>query len=191
MTVSCGPLPLLTAISRESDEVLAASAGGGCRASFTALLERHYDRIHRMAWRWAGSQAAAEDIAQDVCVKLAGALGGYRSEAAFTTWLHRIVYTTTLDYLRRDQRMVAVEPSQIVKLLDAGQENADARLLDGELWDGVRTLPPQQRDAILLVYGEDMSHAAAAEIMGCSEKTVSWHVHEAKKTLKILFKAVG
>jgi RNA polymerase sigma-70 factor (ECF subfamily) len=41
------------------------------------------------------------------------------------------------------------------------------------------------------VYGEEMSHAEAASVMGCSEKTVSWHVHEAKKRLKILLEAVG
>jgi RNA polymerase sigma-70 factor (ECF subfamily) len=44
---------------------------------------------------------------------------------------------------------------------------------------------------VLLTYGEDMSHAQAASIMGCSEKTVSWHIHEAKKKLKIVLKGVG
>lgn len=191
VSVSCGPFRVLTAIAEDSDETLAAKAGSGCRASFQVLLGRHYDRIHRMAWRWSGSETAAEDIAQDVCVKLAGAVSQYRAEAAFKTWLHRIVYTTTLDYLRRDQRMVAVEPSQIVQLVDATQASRQEPVAGQEIWDGVRSLPPQQRDAVLLVYGEEMSHAAAAAIMGCSEKTVSWHVHEAKKKLKTWLKAVG
>ena len=64
-------------------------------------------------------------------------------------------------------------------------------MIGAEIWDAVRDLPPQQRDAVLLVYAEDMSHAEAAALMDCSEKTVSWHVHEAKKKLKILLKAVG
>ena len=45
-------------------------------------------------------------------------------------------------------------------------------------------LPEKQREAIMLVYAEDMNHADAAEIMGCKEATVSWHIHEAKKTLR-------
>lgn len=53
-----------------------------------------------------------------------------------------------------------------------------------EIWAAVRQLPDQQRDAVLLVYAEDMSHAQAGEIMGCKETTVSWHIHEAKKTLR-------
>ena len=64
-------------------------------------------------------------------------------------------------------------------------------VIGAEIWQTVRALPAQQRDAVLLVYGEDMSHAEAAAVMGCSEKTVSWHLHEAKKRLKIQIEAVG
>ena len=169
-------------------------AGQGCRASFSALLERHYDLIWRQAWRMLGSREKAEDVAQDVCIKLASAVRGFRAEARFTTWLHRIVYTTTLDALRAAQRMAPTEPSEIIRLADHMQMSAPRAGEDGDsdgLWTAVRSLPPQQRDALLFVYGEEMSHAEAASVMGCSEKTVSWHVHEAKKRLKILLEAVG
>jgi RNA polymerase sigma-70 factor (ECF subfamily) len=179
-------------VTDETDEALAGRAGQGCRASFTALLDRHYDRIYRLAWRWSGSRSSAEDIAQDVCIKLASALKSYRAESAFKTWLHRVTYTTTLDFLRLSQRMIAVEPSEIITLVDRSVESAADDAVDGaELWTAVRALPNQQRDAVLLVYGEDMNHAEAASIMGCSEKTVSWHLHEAKKRLRIRLEAVG
>jgi RNA polymerase sigma-70 factor (ECF subfamily) len=178
-------------VDEERDETLASRAAEGCRTSFASLLERHYDRVYRLAWRWSGSRSAGEDIAQDVVVKLARAIRSYRSEAAFGTWLHRITYTTTIDFLRSNQRSVAVDPSEIVRLVDsAGVEPLQTRDT-GDLWAAVRSLPEQQRDAVLLVYGEDMSHADAASVMGCSEKTVSWHLHEARKRLKILLEAVG
>lgn len=183
---------MLTASQPESDCALAAKAASGCRHSFAALVEKHYDRIHRLAWRWSGSREAAEDIAQDVCVKLGRAIRSYRGDAAFSTWLHRITYTTTLDYLRSTQRMVALEPSEIVRLIDDRHgETAEDTVIGQEIWNAVRDLPPQQRDAVLLVYAEDLSHADAAAIMACSEKTVSWHIHEAKKKLKLLLKAAG
>ena len=59
------------------------------------------------------------------------------------------------------------------------------------LWRAVRGLPDKQRDAVLLVYGEGLTHAAAAEAMGCAEATVSWHVHEAKKRLKQTMRSAG
>ena len=180
-------------VTDNSDATLAQRAGQGCRASFSALLERHYDRIYRLAWRWSGTRTAAEDIAQDVCVKLASAIATYRGDAAFTTWLHRIAYTTALDHLRSAQRMTAVEPSEIIRLADVSgaAQSAEDDVIGAELWQAVRALSPQQRDAVLLVYGEDMSHAEAAVVMECAEKTVSWHLHEAKKRLKIVLEAVG
>lgn len=180
-------------MSEDSDETLAVRAGQGCRASFSLLLERHYDLVWRQAWRIMGNRERAEDAAQDVCVKLASAIGSFRGDAKFTTWLHRIVYTTALDAVRATQRMQPAEPSEIIRLADHTQLQDGVEDNDdpGGLWTAVRSLPPQQRDAILFVYGEEMSHAEAASIMGCSEKTVSWHVHEAKKRLKVLLEAVG
>ena len=59
------------------------------------------------------------------------------------------------------------------------------------LWAAVRTLPDKQREAVLLVYGEGLSHAAAADAMACAEATVSWHIHEAKKRLKHIVRSAG
>ncbi len=182
--------------TRADDATLALAAAAGDATAFSALIERHYDRFHRLAWRWCGNSGDAEDIAQDVCVKIAHAIRGWRGEAAFTTWATRIVYTTSMDRLRSRQRLRLVEPSSMAAFVETSGDmrrevDAEQRLLDGELWDEVRRLPGQQRDAILLVYAEDMSHAEAASVMGCTEKTVSWHLHEARKRLKSRLGAVG
>jgi RNA polymerase sigma-70 factor (ECF subfamily) len=178
-----------------SERGLAEKAAGGCRESFAALLELYYVRIHRLAWRFCGSQVLAEDIAQDVCVKLATGIRSFRGEAAFSTWIWRITYTTAADRMRAGQRMYSVEPSQIIEMVDAdagSRAPSPEEAVEGaELWKAVRTLPDQQRDAVLLVYGEDMSHAEAAVVMGCQEKTVSWHLHEAKKRLRITLQAAS
>jgi RNA polymerase sigma-70 factor (ECF subfamily) len=175
-----------------TDNQLAREAAQGNRASFAALIERHYDRVFRLAWRWSGSRERAEDIAQEVCVKLATAIRAFRGDAEFSTWLFRIAYTTAADALRSAQRIVPLAPSNVVMLVDgASNETPETVVLGQELWQAVRGLPQQQRDAVLLVYGEDLTHAEAADIMGCSEKTVSWHLHEAKKRLKKTFQAAG
>jgi RNA polymerase sigma-70 factor, ECF subfamily len=178
-----------------SSRGLAEKAAEGCRESFAALMEAYYPRIYRLAWRFCGSQTLAEDIAQDVCVKLATAIRGFRGDAAFSTWVWRITYTAAIDRLREGSSTQSTGPEAIAALTDA---NPDARAASPEddamtrdLWLAVRRLPAQQRDAVLLVYGQDMSHAEAASVMGCQEKTVSWHLHEAKKRLKIDLQAVG
>jgi len=179
----------------EQDCDLALRAGSGCARAFSDLIERHYDHIHRLAWRFCGTREVAEDIAHDVCVKLARNIKSYRGEAAFSTWLYRIVFTTATDSLRSSQRVQPVEPSHVVSLVERSQGSSpttpEEAVLNSELWAAVRSLSPQQRDAVLLVYGEDFAHAEAAKVLGCTEKTVSWHLFEAKKRLKIVLEATG
>lgn len=178
--------------TKTTDERLAQRAAGGDRAAFAELLERHYERIHALAWRWTGSQQHACDIAQDVCVKLARAISFYRGDAAFRTWLYRLTYTTTIDSLRASQRIVPLGASHMAALVDTPDGlSPEDEVFGQELWNAVRALPAQQRDAVLLVYGQDLSHAEAAAIMGCTEKTVSWHLHEARKRLKIILEDVA
>jgi RNA polymerase sigma-70 factor (ECF subfamily) len=175
-----------------SDNELAARAAAGCRASFASLIERQYERILRLAWRWSGSRTGAEDVTQDAVVKIASSIRHFRGECAVSTWIYRIVLTTAADHARAAQRVQPLAPSNLVMLIEARTEDTpESQVIDLELWQAVRTLPQQQRDAVLLVYAEDLSHAEAAEIMRCSEKTVSWHLHQARKRLKAHLEAVG
>jgi RNA polymerase sigma factor (sigma-70 family) len=159
----------------------------GDRDAFSMLVETHYDFIHAVAWRWSGAAGDAEDIAQEVCIRLAQAIRGFKGASAFRTWL----YTLTLNAVRDHQRQAARRKRNEERLASDPVYAATDDGADGQgdwLWAAVRTLPEKQRDTVLLVHAEGLSHAAAAEIIGCSEKTVSWHLHEARKRLKDLLR---
>jgi RNA polymerase sigma-70 factor, ECF subfamily len=174
------------------DGRLAERAAAGDRAAFALLAERHYDRVHALAWRWTGDRNSAEDIAQDVMIKIAKAIATFRGECAFRTWVYRIAYTTAMDHRRASRVVFALAPAEMDALLDGDNgRTPEQDAMDCDLWRAVRALPDQQRDAVLLIYAEDLSHAEAAQVMGCSEKTVSWHVHEARKRLKVKLGAAG
>lgn len=163
---------------------LIARARAGDRIAFGTLVEDHYELIYRTAYKWAGSKTDAEDVAQEVCVKLATALAGFDGRSAFSTWLYRI----TLNAVRDLQRARGRRGRQVMALTHVSPEDhppdqEEAATLS-QLWRAVRGLPEKQRDAVLLVYAEDLNHAAAAAIMGCKEATVSWHIFEAKRALK-------
>lgn len=165
-------------------------ARAGDASAFGELIERHYDFIFKVAYRWCGRRADAEDIAQDVCVRIARAIGAYRGGAAFTTWLYSMTLNAARDLRRKETREAARDEAYKVHALSAASNGETDEPADA-LWIAVRRLPDKQRDAVLLVYGEELSHARAAEIMGISEITVSWHVHEAKKRLKLLMQSAG
>jgi RNA polymerase sigma-70 factor (ECF subfamily) len=163
---------------------LIARAQAGDRMAFGRLIEDHYELIFRTAYKWSGTRSDAEDIAQDVCIKLAGAIAGFDGRSAFSTWLYRITLNTVRDTQRqRGRRQRQVSALKEVSPEDHPADQEEAATM-GQLWAAVRKLPEKQRDAVLLVYAEDLSHAAAAAIMGCKEATVSWHIFEAKRALK-------
>jgi len=152
--------------------------------AFGQLLEMHYDFIHAVAWKWTRSSADADDIAQDVCIRLATAISGFRGDGRFRTWLYTLVLNAVRDGVRktvREQRKTeewSLDPST------RGDSSEDDDMQ--EIWNAVQELSPKQRDAVMLVYSEGMDHGEAADVLGCSENTVSWHLHEARKRLKII-----
>lgn len=163
---------------------LVTRAQNGDAEAFGALIGEHYDLIHRTAWKWCGNRADAEDIAQDVCVKLGSALAGFDGRSAFSSWVYRITLNAVRDMQRAGKRRGRhVDAYAEVTPGDQPADQEEAAT-GRQLWAAVRALPDKQRDAVLLVYAEELSHAAAAEIMGIREATVSWHVHEARKTLR-------
>lgn len=166
------------------DNALAARAVAGDRLAFASLLERHYQFVYRTAYKWCGNQSDAEDVAQDVCVKLAGALAGFDGRSAFRSWLYRITLNAVYDLQRtRSRRHRRHDALQNISATEAPATQEDA-VTEAQLWRAVRQLPEKQRDAVLLIYAEELTHAAAALILDVKESTVSWYVHEAKKTLK-------
>ena len=90
--------------SEASDAELIVRAKGGDRGAFSTLLERHYDFVYRAAYRWCGKKADAEDIAQEVCVRLGKAIRDYRGGGAFTTWLYSVTMNAARDMMRKTAR---------------------------------------------------------------------------------------
>ena len=174
--------------SGASEAGLVARARQGDALAFGQLIERRYDFIFRLAWRWCGDQTNAEDIAQEVCVRLGSAIRDFRGSAAFTTWLYTLTLNVVRDMARKSAREAAKVQAFGVQALIDGEVGESTDNSSDALWEAVRALPDKQRDAVLLVYGEGLSHTAAADVMGISEATVSWHVHEAKKRLKVLMR---
>jgi RNA polymerase sigma-70 factor (ECF subfamily) len=170
-------------IGSDSDSSLIAAARAGDRDAFAALLDRHYDRIHGLAWQLTGSRADADDIAQDVCCTLVEKLGSYRGEAKFTTWLHGITFNACRDWRRR-RRSFAGFTDKLAVLVGLA-EQPDGRDLYDAVWlkSAIARLKPALRDTAVLVAGQQLTHAEAAEILGIAEATVAWRMHEIRRIL--------
>jgi RNA polymerase sigma-70 factor (ECF subfamily) len=174
-------------MTQEDDHTLVSMAAGGDADAFSRLVERHYMTIYKFAYKWYGTRENAEDIAQEVCAALPGKLDGFRGDAAFTTWLYRIVINAAKDYYRKTNR-TALRETAFTEGFDAASDDPSAEdaLIAAEHYAVIHQLPEPIRDAVLLVFGEEMSHKEAALVLGCAETTISWRIFKARSLLKSL-----
>lgn len=172
-----------------ADETLAEAARDGDRAAFAALVARHYDRIHGLAFRLTGQKAEAEDLAQDISLALPAKLASYRREARFTTWLYRVTVNAVHDRRRR-----AATHARAADGWGDWEQNRRAGIAEEAaaldwLTETMRRLPPELRDTVALTLGEELSQKEAAVVLGISEGTVAWRMSEVKKRLRALARA--
>ncbi|EKF61546.1 putative RNA polymerase sigma factor [Agrobacterium albertimagni AOL15] len=169
----------------EAADLLARVRAGDARA-FEQLISEHYRFIYKTAFRWLGNKSDAEDVTQAVCMRLADAIARFDGRSKFTSWLYRVTLNAVRDLQRRNRRHAErIEAVSAVVSEDLAPDQED-QLRVNDIWRVVRQLPEKQRNAVLLVFGEQLSQAEAAEIMGCKEVTVSWHIHNARKSLRDL-----
>ena len=158
----------------------------GDRLAFQKLLELHYDTIYQVAYRFTGHSEDAEDITQDVCVGLANKIHAYRGEAKFKTWLYTIIVNACLDGHRKRNRQYA----QLVNYLEFEAHdravNHDKAQQIASLYRELARLKEPFKETAFLVLAQDLSHADVGKILGCSESTISWRMHEIRHKLKAL-----
>jgi RNA polymerase sigma-70 factor (ECF subfamily) len=171
-------------VMTQTSEDLARAAAAGDRAAFGRLLERHYGVILKLAARHSEGPAGAEDLAQDICVKLARNIASFDGRAKFSTWLYALALNACRDHLRKlgRERRKRAEYGDFARLAleDAAEAARRAQILR-EMLD---ELDEPLRETALLVLDHDLSHAEAAAILGVKESTISWRLHEIRKRLK-------
>ena len=167
----------------DRDAGLVSAAVAGNREAFETLLRTHYNRIHGLAWQMTGSRADAEDIAQDVCCALVEKIASFRGDAKFTTWLCGIMINACRDHHRRRRSFRGLTDKLAIlaglALPTDGRDAYDAAWLK----NAISRMKPAYRETAVLVLGQQLTHAEAAEILGVAEATVSWRMSEVRRLL--------
>lgn len=164
-----------------SDREVAAEIIESCRAgdreALRVLYDLYKDRVYSIALHFfRGDEPTASDITQQVFLKLMTAIGQFKGEAAFSTWLYRLVVNACQDAVRRRKRVgLSTRPNRLEEIPDKGSHEDDyahaqtARSVRA----AVSALPPKFRMAILLRYFDDLSYGEIAQALGCSIGTVA------------------
>jgi RNA polymerase sigma-70 factor (ECF subfamily) len=173
-------------VLESSERELIEACRRGERDAFRALFEAYKDRVYSIALRFTGQESLAMDIAQDTFLKLFSSMADFRGDAAFSTWVYRLVINACLDHKRRGWRLVPIADELIAVLRSPGDSLNS--ILHTEMRDRVRaaveTLPAEMRMAVVLRYTEGLSYDQIAEVMGCSAGTVASRLNRAHKALE-------
>jgi RNA polymerase sigma-70 factor (ECF subfamily) len=176
---------LITMVLEGSERELVEACRRGEREAFRALFEIYRDRVYSIALRYSGDETAAMDIAQDTFLKLFASIHQFRGDAAFQTWIYRLVVNSCFDHKRRTRRLVPLAAGFLATLRASADSLAD--LLRSEVRTSVRTavdrLSPALRMVIVLRYTEALSYEEIAAVLGCSQGTVASRLNRAHKAL--------
>ncbi|WP_135081901.1 sigma-70 family RNA polymerase sigma factor [Terasakiella sp. SH-1] len=178
---------------QKSDAVLLERLAIGDQKAFQSLIQKYLPYILKTAERMTGDASLAEDIAQDVMIKLWDKAPEWdeRGPAVLKTWLYRVTVNLCIDKQRGKKHL----PIEHIELLPSLAKDAVSHVHEKQLEDIIQNLfyelTEQQRFVIVLSYYEGLGATEIAEIMELSTGAVSGLLHRARNTLKIKLSKLG
>ena len=175
-----------------ADSDLITRAAGGDTAAFQALVERHRSMVYRVAYQFAGNHFDAEDIAQEVFIKVFRSLDKFRQDAQLSSWMYRIVMNACIDHRRRTMPSGAApfgeeaehKMMNTVEDTPGPEERAYAGELGQVLEVEIGRLPPGQRVVFVMRHHQGLKLGEIAEALGLAEGTVKRQLHAAVHRLR-------
>jgi RNA polymerase sigma-70 factor, ECF subfamily len=178
----------------EHDSHLMLLVRQGDAASFTALADRHRRPVVNYLYRMTGHQGVAEELAQEVFLRVYRSRESYEPTAKFTTWLYRITTNLALNWLRdsRSEKGQASldgrsEDAPAIQIAD-GHANAEQVLVaesrHNEIRRAIQSLPENQRAAVIMHKYQELGYTQIAEALSCSVPAVKSLLFRAYETLR-------
>jgi len=156
----------------ESDADLVAAAGAGDMCALGELVGRHQQKVLALAYRFLGRWDLAEDIGQEVFLRVHRSARKYRPKAKVTTWLYRITVNLCLDSLRRAKRDPVALSNKIGLSAPSGRDPLEASERVSMVRQAVSDLPVRQRTVLNLHRYQGLSHQEITEATGWSRSAV-------------------
>lgn len=172
------------------DSKLVAAARDGDLMAFEALVRRHTRHVYAHAVRFFGDASAADDVVQEVFIKVYRSLDTFDERSRFSTWLYRVARNTCLDMVRSGRhRPEPIDPLQVAATSPG--DLSDQVALATSLEAAMRALAPEDRDALSAIGIFGLSYAEAGEALGIPAGTVKSRVFRARRALAVALELKG
>lgn len=153
--------------------------------AFTLIIKKYQEKLYWPIRRMVVNHEDANDILQNVFIKVWKSLNGFRSESSLYTWLYRITINETLSFLKKESTKLNVSLDDHDRALQLKNEpEFDARKLEWKLAQAIQLLPEKQRMVFNLRYYDEMPYATMSEILETSEGSLKASYHHAAKKIE-------
>ncbi len=169
----------------KNDNELIQQYQKGSNGAFDELVRKYIDEVYRFFIKFTNDEMDAEDLAQDVFLKLHKSLKKFRFEANFKTYLYRVNVNAANNYLGRSKWRKWLHLDQSLEQID-DTPGIESEWTKSEVWDAIAKLPKTQRMVVTMRVAQSMPHKDIADIMGISENSVKTSYHYGIKKLKLL-----
>lgn len=171
-------------VNFDQDYELVTRVGQGDRVAYRELVGRHLNRCIKIADRMLGNRQDAEDVMQEVCLKIWKEASRWKPRAKFSTWLYRVLLNACIDHKRK--RVIFADDA--LEDIPSADPSFDERLMLEQssllVRQSLQRLPDRQRAAVILSYYEDMSNQEAADAMGLALGAYQQLLFRAKQNLR-------
>ena len=144
----------------------------GNETSFNELVRRYQEKVYWIAYRFVNDHDQADDIAQDVFVKIYSALKYFRGESGFYTWLYRITVNVALNAIRKQRLGDFIRIDEFFETADDESDQPDIQFEKGEqqklIEEAIERLPEKQKAVFILRYHEELSYEEISLILKTS-----------------------
>ncbi len=155
-----------------TDLDLVQQVRNGNRQAYTELMRRYQQRVYWVARRIVGSHEDADDVAQEAFVKAYLALGDFRGDSSFFTWIYRIAVNLSLNTVRKQQVMNYLRQSPVISSVLPAKGNPHTELefkeTQSRLEQAVAHLPEKQKAVFVMRYFEEMSYDEISDVLNTS-----------------------
>lgn len=165
------------------DAIIPLIQAGRTQEAFERLVPAYRRRVVGLAYSVLRDRAAAEDLAQEVFVKLWQALPRYDGRARLSTWIYAITRNAAISALRGRRYAVSMSDPAVAGEVESREAAPEVSHDGARLWHAVDALPDKQRQATVLYYQDERSIDEVAEMMGLPANTVKTHLHRARAAL--------
>ena len=184
LAAASGPAAVRAAGLREDDREAIEACRGGDREAFDRLVERYQRDVYRLCYRYVNNHEDANDVAQEVFLRAYRAIGRFRGDSAFSTWLYRIAVNTCLNF-RAARRPASDElPETLADPGPGAESKVEKDERSRRVRDAVSRLPEKQRATVILKIYHDLTHEEVAGILGATVGTVKANLFHALGNLK-------